>query len=90
VQSSAYNKCISHHESANIINDASKRFLFLWTLRISWFLKMLLTIEAEILDEIQIKVLRVFLLAIHSQKPNSNSFALRFLFLHLHATSYSF
>ncbi len=38
--------------------------------------------EAEFLDEIQAKVLRVFLLAIHS-----HSFALRFLF---HATSYSF
>jgi hypothetical protein len=39
--------------------------------------------EAEFLDEIQTKVLRVFLLAIHS---HLYSFALRFLFLQTHAT----
>jgi hypothetical protein len=43
--------------------------------------------EAEFLDEIQKKVVSVFLLAIHSRLY---SFALRFLFLHTHATSYSF
>jgi hypothetical protein len=43
--------------------------------------------EAEYLDEIQTKVFRVFLLAIHSQLY---SFALRFLFLQTLATSYSF
>jgi hypothetical protein len=48
--------------------------------------------EAEFLNEIQtkaLKVLRVFLLPIHSQHY---SFALRFLFLQsqTHATSYSF
>ncbi len=40
--------------------------------------------EAEFLDEIQTKVLRVFLLAIHS---HLYSFALRFIFLQTHATS---
>jgi hypothetical protein len=43
--------------------------------------------EAEFLDEIQTKVLRVFLLAIQS---HLNSSALVFLFLQTHATSYSF
>jgi hypothetical protein len=43
--------------------------------------------EAEFLGEIQTKVLRVFLLAIHS---HLYSFALRFLFLQTHAISYSF
>ncbi len=43
--------------------------------------------EAEFSDEIQAKVLRVFLLAIHS---HLYSFALRFLFFQSHATSYSF
>jgi hypothetical protein len=43
--------------------------------------------EAEFLDEIQTKVSRVFLLAIQSQLF---SFALSFLFLQTHATSYSF
>jgi hypothetical protein len=43
--------------------------------------------EAEFLDEIQKKVLRVFLLTIQS---HLYSFALRFLFLQTHATSYSF
>jgi hypothetical protein len=43
--------------------------------------------EAEFLDEIQTKVLRVFLLAIHR---HHYSFALRFLVLQTHATSYSF
>jgi hypothetical protein len=43
--------------------------------------------EAEFLDEIQTKALRVFLLAIQS---HFYSFALRFLFLQIHATSYSF
>jgi hypothetical protein len=39
------------------------------------------------LDEIQTKVFRVSFLAIHSHRY---SFALRFLFLQTHATSYSF
>ncbi len=39
------------------------------------------------MDEIQTKVLRVFLLAIHSHLYR---FDLRFLFLQIHATSYSF
>ncbi len=43
--------------------------------------------EAEFLNEIQTKVSRVSLLAIHS---HLYSFALRFLFLQTHATSYSF
>ncbi len=43
--------------------------------------------EAEFLDEIQTKVLRVFLLSIHS---HLYSFVLRFPFLQTHATSYSF
>jgi hypothetical protein len=43
--------------------------------------------EAEFLDEIQTKVSRVFLLAIHS---HLYSFALRFLFLQTHATTYNF
>jgi hypothetical protein len=43
--------------------------------------------ELEFLDETQIKVLLVFLLAIHS---HLYSFALRFIFLQTHATSYSF
>jgi hypothetical protein len=42
---------------------------------------------AKFWDEIQSKVLRVFLLAIQSQLY---SFSLRFLFLQTHATSYSF
>ncbi len=41
--------------------------------------------EAEFLDEIQTKVLRVFLLAIHS---HLNCIALRFLFLRTQPTSY--
>jgi hypothetical protein len=43
--------------------------------------------EAEFLDEIQIKILRVFLLVIQS---HLYSFVLRFLLLQTHATSYSF
>ncbi len=43
--------------------------------------------DAELMDEIQAKALRVFLLAIHS---HLYSFALRFIFLQTHATSYSF
>jgi hypothetical protein len=43
--------------------------------------------EAEFLDEIQTKIVRDFLLAIHS---HLYSFVLRFLFIHTHATSYSF
>jgi hypothetical protein len=43
--------------------------------------------EAEFLDIIQTKVLTVFLLAIQS---HLHSFALRFLFLQSHSTSYSF
>jgi hypothetical protein len=43
--------------------------------------------EAEFSDDIQTKVLTVFLLAIQS---HLHSFALRFLFLQTHATSYSF
>jgi hypothetical protein len=42
--------------------------------------------EAEFLDGIQTKVLRVFLLAIHSHLYR---FALRSLFLQTHTTSYS-
>ncbi len=45
------------------------------------------TSKAECLDEIQTKVLRVFLLAVYSLLC---SYALRFLFLQTHATSYSF
>jgi hypothetical protein len=44
------------------------------------------SLEAEFSD-IQAKVLSVFLLFIHR---HFYSFALRFLFLHTHATSYSF
>ena len=43
--------------------------------------------EAEFLDVIGTKVLRVFLLAMHS---HLYSFALRFIFLQTHAISYSF
>jgi hypothetical protein len=43
--------------------------------------------EAEFVDEIQTKVLRVFLLAFHS---HLYSFTLRFLFLQSHVISYSF
>jgi hypothetical protein len=43
--------------------------------------------ETEFLDEIKTKVLRVFLLAIHR---HLYIFALRFLFLQIHATSYGF
>jgi len=43
--------------------------------------------EAKFLDEIQTKVLRVFLLAIHSHLYR---FVLRFLFLQTHATSSGF
>ncbi len=43
--------------------------------------------EAEFLDEIKTKVWRIFLLAIHS---HLFSFALRFLILQTHATSYDF
>jgi hypothetical protein len=43
--------------------------------------------EAEFLDEIQTKVLRIFLLVIHS---HLYSFALKFLLLQPHATSYNF
>ncbi len=46
-----------------------------------------LNTETEFLDEIQTKILRVFLLAIHS---HLYSFALRFQFLQTHASSYSF
>jgi hypothetical protein len=49
-----------------------------------WYL---LSAEAECLDEIQTKSLRVFLLAIQS---HPYSFALKFLFLQTHATSYGF
>ncbi len=45
------------------------------------------TLEAEFLDKIQTKVLRVFLLAVHS---HLYSFAKSFLFFQTHATSYSF
>jgi hypothetical protein len=44
---------------------------------------LVLTSEAELLDEIQTNVLRVFLLASHR---HLNSFALRCLFLQTHAT----
>ncbi len=63
---------------------------FIWTpiAAFSQWTKNLLYFEAEFefLDEIQTKVLRVFLLAIHSHRY---SFALRYLFLQIHATSYS-
>ncbi len=42
--------------------------------------------EAEFLDEIQTKVLRVFLVAIYN---HLYSFLLRFIFLQTHATSYN-
>jgi hypothetical protein len=48
---------------------------------------MLKSTEAEFLDEIQTKVLSLFFLAFHS---HLYSFALRFLFLQTHTTSYSF
>jgi hypothetical protein len=44
-------------------------------------------VEVKFLDEIETKVSRVFLLAIHS---HLYSFALRFFFLQTHAISYSF
>jgi hypothetical protein len=44
--------------------------------------------EAEFLEKIQTKVLRVFLLAIYSHL--STALPCRFLFLKTHATSYSF
>jgi hypothetical protein len=43
--------------------------------------------EAEFLDEIQTKILRVFILAV---RRHLYSFDLKFLFLQTHATSYSF
>jgi hypothetical protein len=43
--------------------------------------------EAEIMDKIQTKVLRVFLVAIHSQL---HSLALKFRFLQTRTTSYVF
>jgi hypothetical protein len=46
--------------------------------------------EGKFLDETQTKVFRVFLLAIHSHLYTVYSFALRFLLLKTHATSYSF
>jgi hypothetical protein len=46
-----------------------------------------LYIEAEFLYKITTKVFRVILLVLHS---HLYSFALRFLFLQIHATSYSF
>jgi hypothetical protein len=45
------------------------------------------TSEAEFLDEIQTKILRVFILAV---RRHLYSFDLKFLFLQTHATSYSF
>ncbi len=53
----------------------------------SWYHASTSWTEAKLLDEIQTKVLRVFFLAIHS---HLYSFALRFLVLQTHATSYSF
>ncbi len=58
-----------------------------WISRIRHFICMNESPEAEFLDEIQTKVLKAFLLAIQS---HLNSFALKFLFLKTHATSYSF
>jgi hypothetical protein len=49
--------------------------------------KLKRTTEAEFFDKIQREVLRVFLLAIQSP---FYSFALRFLYLQTHATSYNF
>jgi hypothetical protein len=50
-------------------------------------LQLLTDSEAEFSDEIQTKASRDFLLAIHS---HLYSFVLRFTFLQIHATSYSF
>jgi hypothetical protein len=61
-----------------------RQVLNLVSLSLSLF--FLLRTEAEFLDEIQTKVLKVFLLAIQS---DLYSFALKFLFLQTHATSYS-
>ncbi len=61
--------------------------LFLFAFRIRPVRNFLLIPEAEFFDEIQTKVLKVFLFAIHS---HLYSFALRFLFLQTHAISYSF
>jgi hypothetical protein len=47
----------------------------------------LATPETEFWDEIQTKVFRVLLLVLHTHLYN---FALRFLFLQTHTTSYSF
>jgi hypothetical protein len=49
--------------------------------------KKILILLFEFLDEIQTKVLRFFLLAIHN---HLYSFALRFIFHQTYATSYSF
>ncbi len=51
--------------------------------RVVWPAVMKATSEAEFLDEIQTKVLGIFLLAIHSHLYS-------FAFLQTHATSYSF
>ncbi len=60
----------------------SKSVLCWWSIHLHFFLSPVLGIpantEAEFLDKIQTKVLRVFLLTIHSHLC---SFALRFLFL---------
>ncbi len=68
-------------------------YLHIWKCGQSWetagasvHKEELIWTEAKFLDEIQTKVLRVFLLAKHS---HLYSFALRFLFLQTHATSYS-
>jgi hypothetical protein len=56
----------------------------------SGFIKITVSLigpEDEFWDEIQAKFLTVFLFPIHS---HLYSFALRFLFLQTHATSYSF
>ncbi len=55
--------------------------------RSSLYLLFLLKAEAEFMDKVQTKDVRVFLLAIHS---HIYSFALRCLFLQTHATSYQF
>ncbi len=62
---------------------------FLWRLKLQRYILYTVqsSLEAEFLDKIKTKVFRVFLLAIHSPLY---SFALRFIFLQTHVTSYSF
>ena len=70
------------------LKDLAERFLvflvFFWG---GGSGKHIIFFKAEFLDEIYTKVLRVFLLAVHSRLYN---FALRFLLLQTHTTSNSF